>query len=60
MSYTVKNLISTSADDCRDLIERITDIKLLSQLHAECIDIGHKTRAAHVARRLRQLGRNIR
>lgn len=58
MGYGIKSLINTSVDDCKISIGHVSDVGMLLELLAECNRIGHKTRARHVSRRIKQLGGN--
>lgn len=56
MAHTVKGLLNTSADDCKASLNFITDVALLRQALATAQEQGQKTKAAHIARRIKQLG----
>lgn len=58
MAHTVKGLINTSAEDVQISLQYIYDVALLDEaLAAVKGKPGQKTKAQHIARRIKQLGR---
>ena len=55
MAQSVNSLVNTSADDCKISLQYYTDINLLREALTACKTGGHKTKAAHIARRIKQL-----
>jgi hypothetical protein len=51
----IEGLVNTSVDDCKCTIGFIEDLDFLRQLLTRCEEIGHKSRAQVVARRIRQI-----
>jgi hypothetical protein len=47
--------VNTSADDCKISLQYYKDINLLRDALAVCKTAGHKTKAAYIVRRIKQL-----
>lgn len=48
-------LLNTSVDDCRSSMPHYDDVDLLRKVRAVALEMGHKTRATIIARRIKQL-----
>lgn len=55
MAQSVNSLVNTSADDCKISLRFYTDINLLREALLACETYGQKTKAKHIARRIKQL-----